>query len=169
MAEGFLRARLGEVGIPATVGSAGLLPGGHPPPPEGLEVMAARGIDTSGHLSRTLDPAMIEAADLVLGMGREHVRAVALAGDAWPRTFTLKELVRRGEQAGPRAQPLDEWLAKVAADRVPADLLGASPDDDVADPIGRSRSAWEQVAAELESLVDRLVGLIWPEETGEAP
>lgn len=163
MAEAFLTHRLNRLRIPASVGSAGLLPGGYPPPAEGVEVMAGRGIDTSGHRSRTLEPKLIEAADLVLGMGREHVRTVVtIDPEAWGRSFTLKEVVRRGEAAGPRSEDLEVWLARVGADRDPANLVGASLHDDVADPIGQDLDAWEQVAAELEALVDRLVDLVWP-------
>ncbi|PZS17672.1 MAG: hypothetical protein DLM54_09230 [Acidimicrobiales bacterium] len=166
MTEYLLRARLAQMGVATTVHSAGLLPGGYAPPPDGVAVMASRGIDSSGHVSRTVEAEMIEGADLILGMAREHVRAVVLDdSDAWPRTFTLKELVRRGEESGARTpgEGLDGWLARVGADRLAADLTGSSPDDDVADPIGRSRDAWETVAAELSTLVDRLVVLIWPE------
>lgn len=165
MTEYLLRARLAQMGVAATLHSAGLLPGGYAPPPDGVAVMASRGIDSSGHVSRTFEAEMIEGADLILGMAREHVRAVVLDdSDAWPRTFTLKELVRRGEEVGARApgEGLDEWLAKVGGNRLAAGLTGSSPDDDVADPIGRSRDAWETVAAELSTLVDRLVDLIWP-------
>ena len=31
-------------------------------------------IDLAVHVSRTVDPAMIEAADLVVGLTRQHVR-----------------------------------------------------------------------------------------------
>jgi hypothetical protein len=46
---------------------------------------------------------MIRHATLRIGLEREHVQeAVLLDGSAWPRTFTLKEIVRRGEEVGPR-------------------------------------------------------------------
>src|ERR1039458_6355835 len=92
----------------------GLLREGEPPPPEAISAMAGYGLDISGHRSRRVTVADLAWADLVLGMSREHVRyAVVTAPDAWPRSFTLKELVRRGEQAGPRKpdEPLADWLA----------------------------------------------------------
>jgi hypothetical protein len=81
---------------------------------------------------------------------------------AWPSSFTLKEFVRRGELAGPwaRGQSLDEWLAKVAADRTHAEMLGSSRADDVADPIGGPPSRFEATAAELSELVAALVALV---------
>ena len=50
------------------------------------------------HVARTLDASIlaVEGHDLVLTMTREHLReVVALDPGAWPRTFTLKEIVRR--------------------------------------------------------------------------
>ena len=65
--------------------------------------LAAYGLDISWHRSHQVNDADLAWADLVLGMSREHVRhAVVTAPDAWPRAFTLKEMVRRGEETGPR-------------------------------------------------------------------
>ena len=157
--------RFEELGIGVAVSSAGLLYDGHAATPTGVEAMAERGIDTSGHTSRLLRPELLEV-DLVLGLAREHVReAVMMRTDLFVRTFTLKEIVRRGEAVGPRepSATLDEWLAAVAEGRAPRHLLGASLDDDVADPIGQGLSTYQRTADELHDLVVRLVDLIWPE------
>lgn len=162
MAEGLLRDRLERLGVEARVDSAGLLDSGSPAAPEAVAALAARGIDISSHRSRRLSGPLIDAADIILGMAREHVREVALMDPrAWRRSFTLKELVRRGEVAGPwaRGQSLDDWLAKVAADRTHSEMLGAAPSDDVADPIGGPSSLYEATAAELSELVASLVAL----------
>ena len=164
MAEAFLRHRLQDLGEEAHVHSAGLLYGGNPVPNEGLKALADMGLDTSGHRSRRMTADMVEQADLVLCMAREHLReAVLLSPRGWPRSFTLKELVRRGEEVGPRepGQPFDEWLSKVHAGRTRADLLGSSHDDDVADPIGMGQDVYRRTAAELHELIDRLVWLGW--------
>jgi protein-tyrosine phosphatase len=164
MAEAMLSHRLALLGTPAQVTSAGLLEDGMHPPYEALAVMADLGLDTSHHVSRRMTEAMLADADVVIGMARRHVReAVHLAPAVWPKAFTLKELVRRGEWAGhrERGQPFDEWLAKVHAGRTRAELLGASSDDDVADPIGLPRPAYERAAAEIDDLVARLVDLAW--------
>jgi protein-tyrosine phosphatase len=163
MAEGLLRHRLEGLGIEAGIRSAGVLDAGSPAAPEAVAAMAARGIDISHHRSRRLSDPLVAGADLVLGMARQHVREVALIDPAaWPNSFTLKELVRRAEPAGPwaRGQSLDEWLAKVAADRTHSEMLGASRADDVADPIGGPRSGYEATAAELSELVSALVALV---------
>ncbi|MDP8974988.1 MAG: hypothetical protein M3N28_01190 [Actinomycetota bacterium] len=162
MAEVFLARRLEELGVAAHVHSAGLLDDGRPA--QGVEVLAGMGFDTSTHRSRRMTAEMVENADLVLCMAREHLReAVLLSPAAWPRSFTLKEIVRRGEQSGPRpaGQPFDEWVAKLHAGRSRAGLLGSSVDDDIADPIGGSRTVYKNTAAEIQTLSDRLVELAW--------
>jgi protein-tyrosine phosphatase len=162
MAQAMLSARLAARGVTATVDSAGMLGGGRRPPPEVISVMAARGIDVSGHRSRTVTAADLARADLVLGLTREHVRhATVLGPEAWPRAFTLRELLRRGHQAGPRSpgEPFGAWLARVAGDRGRSDLLGRSPADDVADPAGGPLRGYQATAELLDRLTRDLVEL----------
>lgn len=109
---------------------------------------------------------------MVLGMSREHVRyAVVAAPDAWPRAFTLKELVRRGEDAGPRmpGEPLAAWLARVHGGRERTALLGDSLLDDVADPMGGPPQAYTDTMALLDELVRRLAELCWGLTAGSLP
>jgi protein-tyrosine phosphatase len=163
-AEALLRHRLTEAGVDAEVRSAGLLEAGHPASQYGVAVLAERGIDASAHRSRTMLVDELLGADLILGMAREHVRAAAVqAPEAWRRTFTLKELVRRGDEIGARrpGQTLDDWLAEVRADRSTADLMGDSHADDIADPIGQPRPAYESMIVELDGLIGRLFWLVW--------
>jgi protein-tyrosine phosphatase len=163
MAEGLLRSRLAVAGIPAAVGSAGLLPGGVPATSHAVGVMARRGIDIGEHVSRTLDAHLARSTPLIIGMARQHVReAVVTYGAAIERTFTLKEIVRRGEKVGGRGatEPVSAWLARVAAGRVVSDLVGDDPEDDVADPIGRPRREYEVTVAELDELIERFVALL---------
>jgi protein-tyrosine-phosphatase len=163
MAAALLGRRLDDAGVKATVRSAGLLFDGKPVTEHGLAVMADRGLDTSDHRSRRLRPDLLAEADLVVGMARSHVReAVALVPDALGRAFTLKEIVRRGEEPGGKApdEPLEAWLARLAAGRRLSDLLGDSDADDVADPIGGPRRSYERTAAELDDLTMRLARLL---------
>ncbi len=167
MAEGILRHRLAAREVDAHVHSAGLLDLGQPASAHGVDVLRGRGIDLRAHRSRTLTADMVRGADLLLGMARMHVReAVVMVPEVWPRAFTLKELVRRGESLGTRGpgQPLEEWLAKAHAGRTRSDLMGDSDDDDIFDPIGAPRSRYEATAAEIEDLTDRLVALLFPRE-----
>jgi protein-tyrosine phosphatase len=164
MAAAFLSRELARRSVPAEVRSAGLLPGGRTPPPAAVEAMASRGLDTSSHTSRQLTGEDLAAADLVVGMAREHVReAVVSSPEVWPKAFTLKELVRRGEGVGPRrpGEALPAYLRRLGEGRIRTELLGMGPADDVADPIGGPPAAYEATAAELEVLVRRLAELVW--------
>lgn len=154
--------------MPARVRSAGLLESGNPASAHGVEILAGRGLDMAPHRSTTVSADILRDADLIIGMARQHVReAVVLDRSLWPRTFTLKELVRRGSAVGPRkeGETLGAWLARAHMGRTPSSLMGSSPDDDVADPIGQPRAAYERMVQELDGLVDRLVALAWPAET----
>lgn len=163
MAEGLLRRLFALAGVGASVGSAGLLPGGAPATPDAVATMAARRVDLRHHVSRTVDAEMARSTPLIIGMTRYHVREVCASyGAPMDRTFTLKELVRRGEQAGPRGEgeSVYAWLARVSEGRRPADLMGDDPDDDIADPVGRPRSVYEDTADELEGLLRAFVELL---------
>lgn len=168
MAEALLQRRLDAAGIDARVTSAGELPGGVHASPGSVRAMQARGFDLAEHRSRTVTPEMVDAADLVIGMARRHVRnAVVLAPHTFPRTFTLRELVRRATAIGPRRadQPLGEWLAVLHRGRTARELLAEDPRDDVADPIGGPDSLYEETASELTELVDRAVDLAFVHAT----
>jgi protein-tyrosine phosphatase len=163
MAAALLSRRLDDAGVKAGVTSAGLLFDGKPATDHGQAVMATRGLDTSGHRSRKLQSDIVGGADLLVGMARSHVReAVALVPDVWPRSFTLKEIVRRGEERGGPApdESLADWLARLHFGRRLSDLLGDSAEDDVADPIGGPLESYERTAAELDDLTARLARLL---------
>ncbi|MEA2900185.1 MAG: protein-tyrosine phosphatase [Actinomycetota bacterium] len=163
-AEAMLRHRLDALGLESQVRSAGLLDDGRPAHTSSIDTLAGRGLDITAHRSRRLTASSIRAADLVLGMAREHVReAVVMVPSAFPKIFTLKELVRRGEAIGPRMgeESVADWLGRAHDGRTSADLLGESQTDDVADPIGLPRNAYERMVVELDDRLDRLVALLW--------
>jgi protein-tyrosine-phosphatase len=162
MAEGMLRALLTNNGARADIGSAGLLRGGAPATRDAIAVMADRGIDISHHVSRTIDPEVVRSTPLIIGMAREHVREAIGFGADLERTFTLKELVRRGDDTGPRRpdETVFDWLARVGAGRRSADLVGDDHDDDIPDPVGRPRADYEETAGELDVLLRQLVALL---------
>ncbi len=148
------------------VASAGTRASGAPATEATIDIGRAHGVDLTPHRSRVLDPGALRAADLVVGMERAHVRETVVANPAgWPRTFTLKELVRRGEERGQRdpAEPLRVWLARMHEGRDSRAMLGASRDDDVADPTGSWVTDHAATARELDDLLARLVRLAWPE------
>jgi protein-tyrosine phosphatase len=162
MAQAMLSARAPA----ASVTSAGLLEGGQRPPAEVVSVMAARGISVTGHRSRRVTPADLAAADLVLGMAREHARhAAVLLPECWPRTFTLRELLRLGARAGVRepGEPLADWLARAGDGRSRRDLLGSDSADDVPDPYGGPLAGYQATASLLDGLTGDLVDLCRPD------
>jgi protein-tyrosine phosphatase len=164
MAAALLNRRLGALRIPVAVRSAGLLQEGAPPSPGAISALVPYGLEISGHRSHRVTVADLNGGDLVLGMTRDHVRhAVVTAPDTWPRAFTLKELVRRGEEIGARkpGERLPDWLARVHEGRERAALLGDSPVDDVADPMGGPPRGYADTAALLDELIGGLVGLCW--------
>jgi len=168
MAAGLLESMLEERGVAADVSSTGRIDNGIPASAHAVDVLRGRGIDISHHRSRVLNHDQLEASDLVLCMEREHLReAVLLDPQCFPRTFTLKELVRRGQIIGPRlaGETLAQWLRRAGLGRKPQDFLGASVDDDVADPFGSSYANYEDTADELEKLLLELVDLAWPVES----
>ncbi len=168
MAAALLRRRLETAGVPGSVSSAGLLTEGVPASPGAVKAMQARDIELGSHRSAVLDEATLADADLVLGMAREHVReAVVLLPEAWPRSFTLKELVRRGSEAGRRGahERMADWLDRSHEGRDTAALMGSSTEDDIVDPIGMSDAAYEDTATELDGLLEQLVNLVWGART----
>ena len=165
MAEGLLRTRLAQRGVAANVSSAGLSFDDQPATAESVVAVGRRGVDIESHRSRILDAQLVEDADLIIALERFHAREVmVLDPDAVHRTFTLKELVRRAIDVGPRdaGEPLHSWLERAAGGRRTADLLGQSQDDDVADPYRRSDAVYESCAAEIDQLVTTLARLVWP-------
>lgn len=121
-------------------------------------------IDLRAHRGTALDPGMTAGADLVLAMEHHQVTdVVATAPDAWPRTFTVKEIVRRSTEKGARArgESFDGWVARMHAGRTRLGLVGAWHDD-VPDPAGQPESELARTIAELDALVARLVEDGWP-------
>jgi protein-tyrosine phosphatase len=167
MAVGLLRHSFSERGLSDVhVTSAGFLAADRAATEDAVLVLAARGIDISDHSSRVVTPEMLDSADLVLGMARVHVReATVLRRAAFPKLFTLKEIVRRGDEVGARkdGEALGEWLARVGEGRLLTHHLGDSTTDDVADPVGRPMRVYKKTAKELDGLVARFVELAWPE------
>lgn len=164
MAAALLARRLARLGVTVPVRSAGMAGHGEPPHAEAVSVMAGYGIQIGSHRSRAAGPDDLAQATLVLAMARDHLRyAVVTEPAVWPRAFTLRELIRRGELIGPRPpdEPLPGWLARAHAGRDRASLLGDSAADDVADPAGGPLRAYAATASLLEQLATRMTELAW--------
>lgn len=184
LAEQLLRAGLAGVeGV--RVSSAGTIAMvGTGMPAEALALSTRLGVsDAPAHLARQLDAQHIRDADLVLGLSRDHRRAVVeIVPAATRRTFTLREFAHLA------AAVADHDLADVASDadpfeqprsvaeRVEASLRAAvgaaatlrgvveplpSPEDaDVIDPYRRSAAVYETSAAQLVPAVQATVALL---------
>ncbi len=155
-----------------TVRSAGLLPGGRPAPAEAITRMGRFGVDLSGHRSRQISSELLADADLVLGMTRRHARTlIADRPDLRGATFTLKDMVRRGDALVPAASWL-QVLRELAETRPAEALLGRSDADDISDPMGRPAWVWNRVVGQLDELTHQLaalLGQIPPPLPGPAP
>jgi len=146
-----------------SAGTAG--PAGRPVTADTASVLALRGLNASGHQSRLLADCLNPEPDLIVGMAREHARAAVEANPLlFPKTFTLKDLVSRAGDAGPRrgGEELGAYLGRVGAGRGFAALAGAWSADDIADPIGQPKATYELCARQIEALVGDLVELVWP-------
>jgi len=90
MAEGLLRARFARRGrgMVESAGIAALV--GRPADPIAVQLLAAHGIDISGHVARQLTPELLAAADLVLVMDAGQQRELeALSRAARGRVHRL--------------------------------------------------------------------------------
>jgi protein-tyrosine phosphatase len=160
-----LARRARDADLPVLVMSAGAqaVPG-HPATPPTVDAARRIGLDLSEHVSTPVDQAAVRAADLVIGLERRHVQEIVLEDPhAFAKTFTLKELVRRGNNIGARHpdQSVAEWLLLVHQGRRPTDLLGMSLDDDVTDPTGSKATDHRTTAEELDVLASEVLALLF--------
>jgi protein-tyrosine-phosphatase len=160
-----LRNRGLDSRLPITVASAGIAAvSGTPATNQTVEAARRLGFDLTSHASAPLDARAIAEADLVIGLERRHVQEVVVRSPgAFPKTFTLKELARRGREIGarPEGQAIGAWLAQLHAGRRPTDLLGVSLDDDVADPTGSNSVDHLTTAEELDELSEIVLDLLF--------
>ena len=162
MAEALLRSHLDAHGVEANVHSAGTMAWSAAPPPEAIATMRERGIDLSSHRSSQLDAALVQDADLVLGMTRQHVgRVEALVPDASTRTFLVGELVRLGKAVGPPSpgEDLRAYLHRVDAARPHRRIRGRGVDE-VTDPLGEPLATYRATATRLDAELRELAGLL---------
>ena len=132
------------------------------------QALDERGIDPGGFASRSLTPAVLAGADLVLASAREQRAAcVTLAPSAIRRTFTLRQFVRfakavptgPGLVQGPPAQRLRKLVESAVAVRHLVPAVSAD-EDDIADPVGRPIEAFRVCADEIEQDMNAVVRII---------
>ncbi|MFE0105740.1 low molecular weight phosphatase family protein [Streptomyces sp. NPDC059009] len=156
LAERLLALRLGA-DSPVLVASAGTQTERRP----GMDaatrsVLEERGGDGADFTARPLTEELVDGADLVLGLAREHREAaVRLAPLALRRCFTLKEFLRLASAT----EPGPGVIARAAARRGTVAVVPAA-EDEVADPWGAPYDVLRACAAELDDAVGRLAGLL---------
>jgi protein-tyrosine phosphatase len=150
------RIEVASVGTYALVGEAMM--------PEAAETLQRFGGAPDAFQARGLEREHIEAADLVLGLTREHRAAVVtLMPRASARTLTLREYarllgeVKRTDLPDTGADPVSRLRAITTA---AFDRRGYAPpkdpsDDDIPDPFGGSMSAYERAAG----MIDKALGV----------
>jgi protein-tyrosine-phosphatase len=121
-------------------------------------------VDLSSHTSTQLSTGDLSAADVVVTMTRQQLREVVLQlPDVWPHAFTLPELVRRGEEVGPRipAHSVSDWVDHVHQGRQRRHMIGTVRGDDVSDPYGGPDAGYRRTANALAELMEGLGLLLW--------
>lgn len=169
-----LADRLGpEVASRFDVASAGVrAAAGAPMHPDTRRQLAPWGLDGAAaerFVARRLEPAMLEAADLVLGSTVEHRSAIVqMTPHALPITFSLREFARLAasvDQARLPPDPVDRARALVGEARSRRGMVAPTgPDaDQIADPIGRGAQAHQQAAALIRDALATIVDVIAPQ------
>lgn len=133
MAEGLLRKLARDAGHEIAPASAGLgAPHGQKASAHAVEVLRREGIDLSGHRSQPVSAGLIDRADFVFAMTRDHLEMLMLL---YPEAAHKFHLLRGGEVAG-----------------------GGRPD--VYDPIGGTLATYESCKEEIKRALARIIGII---------
>jgi protein-tyrosine phosphatase len=162
MAAAMLRHRLSARGVDANVTSAGTRPWSAGATDDAIAVMRDYGLDISGHENCAVTRELVEQADLVLGMTRQHVNFVtARWPDAAGRTFLVGELARLGGQVGARteSESVSQWAERASAARPPRHPLGRAVDE-IDDPVGLPVAVYQQTAAVLDKWLTEIAALL---------
>lgn len=129
------------------------------------KLLIDRGLADEAFVARQVTPALIEAADLVLVMTREHRSSVVvLHPPAVRRTFTLREFARVAPLAAPflEGDTLAQRLSSLGS--VAARLRGLAPanaiQDAITDPYGRGQPACLTAVDQIEQTVDDVVQVL---------
>lgn len=163
-----LSERLADLSV--NVSSAGThARAGMPMTEEAMRLAVSRGVDPSeplAHTARLLTREMLDKADLILTMSRDHRRQVVeLLPAALRRTLTVREFSRLAAGATeaqissisvrePRNSASDSRfesaLAMLTSLRGVIGTPAAATDDDVVDPFRRSSATYERSGAEID-------------------
>lgn len=158
-----IRKQFEQLGLPASVASAGFLEDDREADMTMVRLAANRGVVVEGHLSRVANAELIESSDLVVTMERRHARnLVILAPDIAYRVHTMLGLVQIGSAVPPVDGDLDAFLRAVHDARDPGALIGDLGGDEIADPHGRAKRHYRRCLDQLVDTTDNVVRLIAP-------
>lgn len=163
LAEALLESSSRSFGLPVAVESAGTFARrGSPATPDAVVTARELGLEIEEHRARPLSEHLIDRADLVLGLTREHVEEVLmLVPEATSKTFTLKELaVLLGAlPPAPVRSDRDAAMDRIAeAERLRTGPGGPLVEDaDVRDPIGRALFTYREVGWDIGVAVDAVL------------
>lgn len=162
-----MKAILGEQlslrGVAARLNSAGTFDHNQPPTEPTVRLLAKRGINVAPHRSSFVDDSAVADADLIVTAEREHVVFISGRWDgSFSRTFTLPELVIRGEAVGTRGDAsISDWLELVNHDRPRGmDYLNDDSVAEIVDPTGQAPAVWRDTIDEIDLLSRRLALLL---------
>jgi protein-tyrosine phosphatase len=175
-AERLLRARLderfGAAGAAVEVSSAGtwgLVD--EPMQAESAETLLRYGGNPDGFAAQALTPDLIEEADLVLGLAREHrAKVVMMSPRASARTVTLLEYSRLLTGVGPADLPATSGglagrlraITELAFSRRGYVPIDHPADDDVPDPYGGKLAGYERAAELIDAALEVPLALLAP-------
>jgi len=109
-----------------------------------IAVMEERGLDLKKHTARQLTPELIDEADLVFTMTRNHKQHVlTMAPHAQKKVFALKEYVHNLDFTKTEREALKKLEEQMLDMDVDVDM-------DVYDPIGQPVEVYKECADELE-------------------
>ena len=158
LAAAFLKGSL--PGMPLKVASVGIGDSHpHPAEPEAIEAAAQLGADLTAHRSRSISEIDLSNADLVVGFERRHLARALEVGARPERCFSIVELVELLEsiespvENDPAARAR-EAVARAHDRRRLTDSVPAKVD--IVDPMGASRSSYQNTAIRLRDLSRRL-------------
>lgn len=167
--EQLLRARYGEtVARFSSAGTAALV--GEGMPEQAVQLSQRLGGSPAGHEPRLLDAALVDRADLVIALAREHrAEIVRLAPRASRRTVTLREAARLLESlesapdldlAALHSAPLPDALRALVGlamgERGIAPPPAAPEDDDVVDPYRQTQDVYDRSGEQVVDALDRI-------------
>jgi protein-tyrosine-phosphatase len=127
-----LRRELVAAGLSIDVSSAGYAFPNRQPPQEAIDEAAARGLDVSAHRSAVVNPASLEAADIIVAMSPRQARAVT-----------------RRQAAANRVVILLGDLDPLAIER-----------REIADPIGADRAVFAECFSRIDRCMKELAGAL---------